>query len=103
MNKKDIIINFENNMMKRIIQKLNDLKFNDFVQQISENSKKILEATYLEINEDFDFEIHFEVITNYIMNYVRHSSYNNDHDFFNIVLNDFHLYWKNIKTPKLVY
>lgn len=101
MNKVDIIYNFENNLLKQIVQKLEELSLNDLVMQINSNSNKIANSDKLIINEDFDFEIHFEVMLKFIMNYTKYATYSNNQEFYEIVLKDFQLYWQNIKTPKL--
>lgn len=103
MDKIQLIYNFEKNLLNNIIDKLDKMGFTDFTCLIKSNSQKILTSETLKINEEFDFEIHFEVMSNYINNYDDQLINSNKLIFIEIVQNDFILYWKNIKNPKLEY
>lgn len=103
MDKIQLIYNFEKNLLNNIIDKLDKMGFTDFTCLIKSNSQKILTSETLKINEEFDFEIHFKVMSNYINNYDDQLINSNKLIFIEIVQNDFILYWKNIKNPKLEY
>ncbi len=102
MTNKEIVIFFEKHIIQKIIHILSNLQANDLVNLIKRNSQAIVNSTDIVLNENFPFQIHLDILNNYVNGYKRHYSNVDDLKFLRIVYNDFCLYWQNIKSPQLM-
>lgn len=100
MFKKTILV-FEKENVSIILTDLKTLDFNDLVEVLTYNNKLILSSESLIVKEGFDFEVHLEVLFNYIKEVILLKDEVDLTKAKSIISSDFKCYWQNIISPKL--
>lgn len=99
MTPKEIVKKFEEENINDLLSILEELGDRKIRKKIKKMNRKILSSIDKIVFEQFDYQIHFNIINRFSETYLIISSSNDNHkDFYNIIDKDFKIYWSKLKN-----